>query len=242
MGFLGTWRVGRHIQKAREWYGLGEWEKAADEFKKALEHKPKSGALYVSLADCYIGLGQPEVAYKYYHEAVRVAPNEPQPHFVLAGHWYQDGDVEAAITELMAALRANPGYLPARLMLAQIYHKSGLLDKAEEQLGLVSQQVVSKYREICQRASADEVTGFISDLIEAALRSEEKRWQAGIERWVTIFGELIKVPFGTIILTPIVWLVSWLLGWGWSLINIASGILVLLFLMWLIGTLAGARG
>ena len=242
MGFLGTWRAGRHMQKAYEWYGLGEWEKAADEFKKALEYKPKSGALYASIGDCYMGLGQPEVAYQYFHKAVRAAPNEPQPHVILAWHWYTSGDIEAAVTELMGALRANPRYLPARLMLALVYHQSGLLDKAEEQLGLVSQQVVSKYREICQHASTDEVTDFIAALIEAALRSEKEGWQAGIERRVIIFDEFLKVFVGTMIFTPIVWLISWFLGWGWSLINISLGILILLFLMWLIGTLAGTRG
>lgn len=241
MGFLETWRAGRHIRKAYEWYALREWEKAAEEFEKALKHKPKSGALYVSLADCYIGMGQPEVAYKYYHEAVRVAPNEPQPHFLLAGHWYQDGDVDAAVTELMAALRANPRYLPARLMLAQVYHQSGLLDEAAEQLSLVSQQIVSKYRAICQRESPDVTAAFFASLIAAALRDEDEKWQASMERRTTISYELVKVLAGTIIMTPIVWLISRLLGWGWSLMDIALAVLGFLFALWLIGTLTGAR-
>ena len=240
-GLLANWRAGRHIQEAYEWYGLGEWKKAAEEFKKALEYKPKSGALYARIADCYIGLGQPEVAYKYFHEAVRAAPNEPQPHFVLAGHWYQGGDIEAAVTELTVALQANPRYQPARLMLAQIYHESGFPDKAEGQLSLVSQQIGATYREICHRESSDIVAAFFASLIAAALDDEQARWQAGIARRVTITNEFLKVFIGTTVLTPTVWLISWLLGWGWSLRDIALAIFGLLFAWWLVAALAGVR-
>lgn len=241
MGLLASWRAGKHIQQAYESYEVGDWEKAAQEFKKALEYKPKSGALYVSIADCYMGLGQPEVAYKYYHKAARVAPNDAQPHFLLAGQWYQDGDIEAAITELTAALRANPRYQPARLMLALIYHQSGFLNKAGEQVNLVGQEIASTYKDIRQRESPDIVAAFFGNLITAAIDDEARRWQVGIARRVTISDEFLKVFVGTIILSPIVWLLSWLLGWGWSLKDIALVIVGLLFALWLFGTLAGAR-
>jgi hypothetical protein len=56
-----------------------------------------------------------------------------------------------------------------------------------------------------------------------------------------IWGQLVPVVIGTVVFGTVFWLIGLAAG-GWSPAETYGGAFAVLFIMWVIGVLAGARG
>lgn len=86
----------------------GEYEKALNECKKALELDPDYAQTYHNLGMIYTRLGDDKQAIKYYREAVKHDNNLIQSHNNLANAYMRQGEYKKAISVFKLLLRKDP--------------------------------------------------------------------------------------------------------------------------------------
>lgn len=86
-----------------------EFEKAAEEFRKAIEINPNYADAYHNLANTYKSLGKNDLAVENYQKALSINPNIWQSRQNLAAIYYEQGDLEKARENLEKAININPG-------------------------------------------------------------------------------------------------------------------------------------
>lgn len=86
----------------------GDFEKAAEEFRKSIEINPNYGDAYHNLANTYNSLGKADLAIENYQKALSINPNIWQSHQNLAGIYFNQGDNEKAYESMKKAIEINP--------------------------------------------------------------------------------------------------------------------------------------
>lgn len=86
----------------------GDYQKAAEEFKKATEINPGYADAFHNLANTYQMAGQPDLAEKYYLKALSINPNIWQSYQNLAAIYYNMGDRQKALENMQKAVAINP--------------------------------------------------------------------------------------------------------------------------------------
>lgn len=81
----------KYSDAGTEAYNAGNYQLAADNFRKAIELTPDNAALYYSLAGAYNGLKDNDNFFRYSYESLAVDPDQPVPYMNMAiGHYYKD--------------------------------------------------------------------------------------------------------------------------------------------------------
>ena len=118
---------------------MGEIDKAAAEYERALEVTPK-------YAEALNNLGNIRKDQKQYDEAIRclelsieVFPDNPNTYNNLGTVFAMKGNFNKAALYFTKAVRLQPSYIDARQNLGQAYQKQGRLDVAEKEFGEVLQ-------------------------------------------------------------------------------------------------------
>lgn len=111
----------------------GDLEKAALEFKKAIQIKPGYADAYHNLAHTYQKMGKLKEAVTNYQQAIHYNPNLWQSYQNLAGLYLQQNNLELARENLEMAVKINPNSPNLRSNLGVIYFKTGEKIKAKEE-------------------------------------------------------------------------------------------------------------
>lgn len=86
----------------------GDYEKAIEEFKSAIELNPDYGDAYHNLGNAYRETGNNEEAIANYKKATSLNPNLWQSHQNLAARYFEEGKLDLALQELEKAIEINP--------------------------------------------------------------------------------------------------------------------------------------
>lgn len=86
----------------------GDLNKAAEEFKKAIEINPNYADAYHNLGNTYQQMGQTESAIENYQKALEINPNIWQSYQNLAAIYFNAGDFSKALENIKKALEINP--------------------------------------------------------------------------------------------------------------------------------------
>jgi len=112
----------------------GEYQKAIEEFKTAIELMPNYGDAYHNLANVYRQIGDSEEAIANYQKALSLNPNLWQSHQNLAARYFESGEFELALQELEAAIKINPQNPALFINLGILYLQLDEKEKAKEAL------------------------------------------------------------------------------------------------------------
>ena len=110
-------------------------EKALEEFKRAVELKPKDGSYHSRLALAYARGGDEESAEKEHLAAVSLSPKEEVVHLNY-GTFLRDSkkDFNKAEAEYKKAIELNPSFAKAYSSLGRLYYDTGKSQEAKESL------------------------------------------------------------------------------------------------------------
>lgn len=111
----------------------GNLEKAAEEFKKAIELKPNYGDAYHNLANTYQQMGKTAEAIENFQKTLIFNPNFWQSHQNLAAIYFSQEKFDLAKQELEKAIKANLQNANLYVNLGIVYLKLNEKEKAKEE-------------------------------------------------------------------------------------------------------------
>jgi len=120
--------------------GLGKIEQAEAAFREAIELQ--SGAAhrdagpYLNLGSLLVENERFEPAVPYLQTALTTDPHEVRAHRALGKAYLHLGRLTEAQTELEESVRMQPDHAATHFVLAQVYRRRGLADKAKEETAL----------------------------------------------------------------------------------------------------------
>lgn len=118
-----------------DYYGRrGEYEKAIEEFKKAIELQPNYGDAYHNLGNTYQQIGKIDMAIENYQKALQFNPRLWQSRQNLAVIYFGQEKFKEASEEMQKAIEISPANPNLRLVSAIIYLKMGQKDEARAAL------------------------------------------------------------------------------------------------------------
>lgn len=93
---------------ASNYYGQQEYDKAIDEYKKAVEINENFAPAYNMLGYCYRSVNNYSEAEKYFKKYIELIPNDPNPYDSYAELLMKMGRFEESITNYQKALSIDP--------------------------------------------------------------------------------------------------------------------------------------
>jgi cytochrome c-type biogenesis protein CcmH/NrfG len=121
-------------QAAVSYYNRGEYEKAIEEYKRAIEINPDSVEAYYHLGMAYSSLGKYKEAVEAYGRAIRIKPEYAAAYYNL-GHAYSNlNQHDKAIKAFRRSIQYEPDNVEAYFALGNAYSDSGKEDKAVDTL------------------------------------------------------------------------------------------------------------
>jgi tetratricopeptide (TPR) repeat protein len=122
--------VKEHFTKGNELAGAGEYDKAIEEYKAALQAEPNNVSVLTNLGVAYYNTGQLDQAVTQYQTALENAPNDADIHSNLAAAYVQQGKLDEAQAEYERAVELQPDLAPAHFGLGVVYSNQGANDEA----------------------------------------------------------------------------------------------------------------
>ena len=104
---------------------LGQWERAAEKYRRAKELDPKDARPHVGLARAALHARQWEAAVEHCLDACEIRHQTPEAHDLLGVVLAWLGDVPHAIQSLQIAVTMQPGLIDAHRFLAVLARRSG---------------------------------------------------------------------------------------------------------------------
>ncbi len=101
------------VVRAGTWRRLGEWDRAAEAFRRAIDLEPDNWSLYLDLADAHVQLGDFAAAVDATSQGLRHGPDEPSlkaAHAAYRTRLSGSADDLAALVELAPEIE-DPSYL-----------------------------------------------------------------------------------------------------------------------------------
>jgi tetratricopeptide (TPR) repeat protein len=103
----------------------GEWERAADAYRQAIEAEPQYAEAHANLGAVLARLGEYDQAVLSYNRALRINPRLNAARLNLGLAHYRAGALTAAVEALAAAYAADPSLLQARQLLGLVLVETG---------------------------------------------------------------------------------------------------------------------
>jgi len=117
-------------QAGMMYYDSGEYEKAIEAYKRAIELNPDAEESYYHLGMAYSSLGRYKEAVKAYDRAIRIKKDYAAAHYNL-GHAYSNlNQYDKAIRAFRQAIQYEPDNVEAYFALGNAYYDSGREEKA----------------------------------------------------------------------------------------------------------------
>ncbi|MGH9583125.1 MAG: tetratricopeptide repeat protein [Bryobacteraceae bacterium] len=115
--------------------GLGQMKDARVAFETAISWesraKPEDSGPYIDLGSLLVDSSRPREAVPYLVRALQISPQEMRAHRELGKAYMHLDELAKARIELEKSARLAPENAPIRFMLAQVYRKLGLPEKAQ---------------------------------------------------------------------------------------------------------------
>lgn len=108
----------------------GDWNAAADGFRKALELEPDNPSVKQRLGTVLYLQDDHEGARRAFEEALALSPTHPPSHYSLGVMLETSGQYLEALEHYRAAVRHDPAYVEARVRLASLIRRGGQTDAA----------------------------------------------------------------------------------------------------------------
>lgn len=116
-------------------YKAGEYVKAEERFREALEHEPLAFAPMVNLGGALLSQGRYEEALSFNLMARSMQPDDALANSQLGMNFFYKGQLQKAREYLLRAKEADRGHFSyPQMFLAEIYAKQGELRKAHAEL------------------------------------------------------------------------------------------------------------
>ena len=110
--------------------GLGDPNKAIDEFEKVLAQDPNFTLARYDLAAAYNNLGMEDEAIRQYEKTIKLQPNFPEALSNLGGYYFRSGKIERAKNLFEKAIKAYPNFIQALSNLGAVLNKLGQPEEA----------------------------------------------------------------------------------------------------------------
>ena len=111
-------------------YGLGDPNKAIDEFEKILTQDPNFTLAHYDLAVAYRDLGMEDEAIQQYEKTIKLQPNFPEALSNLGSYYFRSGKVEQAKEMYTKAIKIYPNFIQGLSNLGAVLNKLGHPEKA----------------------------------------------------------------------------------------------------------------
>lgn len=108
----------------------GRFERAVEEFRRAVAYSPDDPAARVSLGQGLLEIGQVDAALAEFEAALAVAPEHVAARYRRGTVRESRGDDAGAVEDYVTALASDPDYLQARLRLADAMMRLGRYEEA----------------------------------------------------------------------------------------------------------------
>ena len=122
------------LEEGKTYYNNGEYDKAIEIFKKAVELNPNDDDSWRWLGNSYNRNGQIEEAIKYYLKAAELNPDDSRNWYNLGYSYINNEQYQEAIEPLLKAIELNPDDSDSWYLLGVSYYKNGEYQKAIEPL------------------------------------------------------------------------------------------------------------
>ncbi len=113
-------------------YSMGDYERAEQDFRAALESNPHSARARINLGSTLAILGRPAEAEEEYRQALNLEPDNLTAHYNLGHILVKAGQGAAAVEHLEPVLAAKPEDAEAQELMAQAREQQGDVDAALE--------------------------------------------------------------------------------------------------------------
>lgn len=111
-------------------YGLGDSEKAIEEFEKILAQDPNYILAHYDLAVAYRDSGMPEKSIAQYEKTLQLSPNFPEALSNLGGYYFRAGKLDKATQLFKKAVQVYPNFIQALSNLGAALNKQGQPEEA----------------------------------------------------------------------------------------------------------------
>lgn len=133
LGYITPDNADAHNNLGQRYQERGEFEKAIEEYKKAIALQPKLHTAYNNIAVCYGQLGRLAEAEQALLKTIELRPDDFYAMNNLAVTYIHTNRMDDARRMAEMAVRTEPGYVNGRVTLGSIYAMTGDLEKAEQQ-------------------------------------------------------------------------------------------------------------
>lgn len=171
-----------HFNLAVLFHMLGDTASARREYEIALQQNPKIGYAHLNLAVLDFEQGALEAASAHLVELLRLSPEHAGGHYMLGVARARAGDAPGAVASLEQAASLLPQFLDPHVELADLLFRSGVHEKAMDQVRLVLDHPKPSNRVLRKLVWILLERNRLDEAIEASSRALESQ-EAGYEDW-----------------------------------------------------------
>jgi tetratricopeptide (TPR) repeat protein len=123
-----------HLAAGRSHETAGQYEKAREDYQRAVDADPRNLEAYLRIADIYSTLDMAERAVAAYRQAIALEPRNYKPHHALGVFYYYRGQYREAIEQFRQSIERAPQRVDEYTNLAATFSDLGEDAKAEQVL------------------------------------------------------------------------------------------------------------
>jgi len=152
------------------------FDQAVEAYQKAIELRPFYADAYIGLGDARAAKGEVDEAILSYRKALQHNPGNPRVYMSLGKIYYAEkGLYYESVSAYKKAIELDPGYLDARVGLAEVYEDKGLY-----------QDAISEYRKVVEQDARH--TGALYNLALVYEKVDAGEAIALWERYIALAG------------------------------------------------------
>jgi tetratricopeptide (TPR) repeat protein len=189
-----------YFEKAVEAHKKGEFTRAAEMYKKALEMDPENKRAFVLLGNVAYHLGELEDSVTYYKKAIELDPEYSIAFFNLGSVFEDLGDLEEARVNFQKATEIDPDYAEAYTSLGTVLKALGDVNGAiscfqrameiDREMEAPKRGIEELMEDIHEQLKAKEITKAAEELIKDGIVFED---QGDLEAAIEKYTEALRV-------------------------------------------------
>ncbi|MEZ6089749.1 MAG: tetratricopeptide repeat protein [Pirellulaceae bacterium] len=134
-----------YVANGQLWESSGAFERAMENYSKALDSDPKNGAALSAIARLHDRQNRLDESLKFFNRAIEVMPNDSTLYNDSGLVMARQENYEAAIDQIQKAIAIEPGNKRFANNLATVYMDSGSPEKAMQTLNKAHEPAVAHY-------------------------------------------------------------------------------------------------